>query len=153
MTRDEIVDTGLVAITMGGGLAYTESVYMLEALETWGAGREVSDAKAEEWPRPAKARGKRVWGDFGFAALVELELGAGPGIGSADCCGSNRSLHRMRTVRVSVPRGGYLSELGGQGGRGRIVVPRVWRLRGRMPSRRGADERSGTLAPTLMEEE
>jgi len=41
------VETALVAIGMGGGLAYTQSAYMLEALEAWGAVSEVSDAKAE----------------------------------------------------------------------------------------------------------
>jgi len=91
-----------------------------------------------------------TWDHTGFATLVELGLGACAGFGSADCCGSNRSVQRMRTVRVSLPRGRYLSELGEEGGRRGIVVPRVWRVRGGMPSRRGADERSGTLAPPLM---
>ena len=44
--RDEILETALVAIGMGGGLAYTQSVYMLDALETWGAALEEADAKA-----------------------------------------------------------------------------------------------------------
>jgi len=46
-TRDEILETAMVAVGMGGGLAYTQTVYMLDALETWGTGREVTDAKAE----------------------------------------------------------------------------------------------------------
>jgi len=46
-TRNEILETALVAIGMGGGLAYTQTAYMLEALETWGIGLEVSDAKVE----------------------------------------------------------------------------------------------------------
>ena len=46
-TRNEILETALVAIGMGGGLAYTQTAYMLEALETWGTGLEVSDAKVE----------------------------------------------------------------------------------------------------------
>ena len=33
-TRDEIMETALVAVGMGGGLAYTQTVYMLDALET-----------------------------------------------------------------------------------------------------------------------
>jgi len=46
-TRDEIMETALVAVGMGGGLAYTQTVYMLDALETWGTGREGTDAKTE----------------------------------------------------------------------------------------------------------
>jgi len=46
-TRDEILETALVAIGMGGGFAYTQSVYMLEALEAWGARPEERDAKPE----------------------------------------------------------------------------------------------------------
>lgn len=46
-TRDEILETALVAIGMAGGLAYTQTAYMLEALETWGTGPEVSDATVE----------------------------------------------------------------------------------------------------------
>ena len=34
-TRDEILETALVAIGMGGGLAYTQCMYLMEALETW----------------------------------------------------------------------------------------------------------------------
>jgi len=56
-------------------------------------------------------------------------------------------------MRVGLPGGRYLCEPGEEGSGGRIVVPRVWRLRGRMSSRRGADERPGTLAPQLMAEE
>jgi len=33
-TRDEILETAMVAVGMGGGLAYTQTVYMLDALET-----------------------------------------------------------------------------------------------------------------------
>ena len=83
----------------------------------------------------------RARGAFGFAALVVApELDTGPGIGSADGRGSNRSLRRMRTVRVGLPRGRYLSELGGEGGRGGILVPRVWRVHAGMPDWRSADE-------------
>ena len=49
-TRDEILETAMVAVGMGGGLAYTQTVYMLDALETWGTGREVTDAKAKTQP-------------------------------------------------------------------------------------------------------
>jgi len=45
--RDEILETALVAIGMGGGLAYTQTVYMMEALETWGDVPDVGDAKAK----------------------------------------------------------------------------------------------------------
>ena len=45
-TRDEVLETALVAIGMGGGLAYTQTMYMLEALETWGAEPEEADAEA-----------------------------------------------------------------------------------------------------------
>jgi AhpD family alkylhydroperoxidase len=44
-TRDEILETALVAVGMGGGLAYTQTVYMLDALETWAA--ESGEANAE----------------------------------------------------------------------------------------------------------
>jgi AhpD family alkylhydroperoxidase len=46
-TRDEIVETALVAVGMGGGLAYTQTAYMIEALDAWGTASEVDDAKAE----------------------------------------------------------------------------------------------------------
>ncbi len=83
----------------------------------------------------------RARGSFGFAPLVvELELATGPGIGSADGRGSNRSLHRMRAVCVGLPRGRDLYELGGESGRGGITVPRVWRLHAGMPHWRSADE-------------
>jgi len=45
-TRDEILETALVAIGMGGGLAYTQTVYMLQALEEWGGQSEAQDEKA-----------------------------------------------------------------------------------------------------------
>lgn len=87
------------------------------------------------------ARRGRARGAFGFAALVvELELATGPGIGSADGRGSNRSLRRMRAVRVGLPRGRDLYQFGGEGGRGGITVPRVWRLHAGMPDWRSADE-------------
>lgn len=44
-TRDEILETALVAIAMGGGLAYTHTIYVLEALETWEQSRGSTDAK------------------------------------------------------------------------------------------------------------
>lgn len=46
-TRDEILATPLAAIGMGDGLPHTQSVYMLDALETWGATLEEADAKAQ----------------------------------------------------------------------------------------------------------
>jgi len=49
-TRDEIVETALVAVGMGGGLAYTQTVYMMEALETWGDVSEAGDEKAKTQP-------------------------------------------------------------------------------------------------------
>ena len=45
-TRDEILETALVAIGMGGGLAYTQTAYMIEALDTWGHVPETEDEKA-----------------------------------------------------------------------------------------------------------
>ena len=45
-TRDELLETALVAIAMDGGLAYTQAVYMLEAMDAWGHDREQSDEKA-----------------------------------------------------------------------------------------------------------
>ncbi len=45
-TRDEIIETALVAIGMGGGLAYTQCVYLLEALEVWEAGGKQQDVTA-----------------------------------------------------------------------------------------------------------
>jgi AhpD family alkylhydroperoxidase len=44
-TKDEILETALVAVGMGGGLAYTQTVYMLDALETWAT--ESGEANAE----------------------------------------------------------------------------------------------------------
>ena len=44
-TRDEILETALVAVGMGGGLAYTQTVYMLDVQETWAA--ESGEANAE----------------------------------------------------------------------------------------------------------
>jgi len=41
-SRDEILDTALVAVGMSGGLAYTQTMYMLEALDVW----ERSEAEA-----------------------------------------------------------------------------------------------------------
>jgi len=45
-TRDEILETALIAIGMGGGLAYTQTVYMLDALETWAAESAETNAEA-----------------------------------------------------------------------------------------------------------
>jgi len=45
-TRDEILETALVAVGMGGGLAYTQTVYMLDALETWATESGEPDAEA-----------------------------------------------------------------------------------------------------------
>jgi AhpD family alkylhydroperoxidase len=45
-TRDEILETALVAVGMGGGLAYTQTVYMLDALEAWPAESGEANAKA-----------------------------------------------------------------------------------------------------------
>jgi len=45
-TRDEILETALVAVGMGGGLAYTQTVYMLDALEIWATESGEPDAEA-----------------------------------------------------------------------------------------------------------
>jgi AhpD family alkylhydroperoxidase len=45
-TREEILETALVAVAMGGGLAYTQTVHMLDALETWAAESRASSAEA-----------------------------------------------------------------------------------------------------------
>jgi AhpD family alkylhydroperoxidase len=45
-TRDEILETALVAIGMGGGLAYTQCTYLMEALETWEPSGEKQNATA-----------------------------------------------------------------------------------------------------------
>ncbi len=37
-TRDEILETALVAIGMGGGLVYTQTAYMLECSRHWRRG-------------------------------------------------------------------------------------------------------------------
>lgn len=42
-TREEILETALVAIGMGGGLTYAQTVYMLEALDTWAPGDDGSE--------------------------------------------------------------------------------------------------------------
>jgi AhpD family alkylhydroperoxidase len=52
-TRDEILETALVAVGMGGGLAYTQTVYMMEALETWAAESGTPSAEAQAGPRRA----------------------------------------------------------------------------------------------------
>ncbi len=45
-SRNEILETALVAIGMGGGLAYTQTMYLLEALEAWEKALEEDNAKA-----------------------------------------------------------------------------------------------------------
>jgi AhpD family alkylhydroperoxidase len=45
-TRDEILETALVAIGMGGGLAYTQTVYMLDALQSWATDPGETNAEA-----------------------------------------------------------------------------------------------------------
>ena len=90
----------------------------------------------------------RARGAFGFAAsVVESALGAGSGIGAADGRGSNRSLHRMWTVHVGLPHGRDFCELGGEGGRGGILVPRVQRVHAGMPDWRSSDEWAGRRGP------
>ena len=44
-SREEILETALVAIGMAGGLAYTQTAYMLEALEAWGGKPDPGDEK------------------------------------------------------------------------------------------------------------
>jgi AhpD family alkylhydroperoxidase len=44
-TREEILETALVAIGMAGGLAYTQTVYVLEALEAWAGKRRSGEEK------------------------------------------------------------------------------------------------------------